>query len=63
MPPASTTSPSPHLIAWAPRTTASMPEAHNLFTVVALVSLEIPAPIIACRQVFWPWPMGSTLPI
>ena len=62
MPPASTMSDSPSAIARAPAATASMPDAHALFTVVAGTRSGSPARRPTCRAGFGPEPACRAWP-
>ena len=62
VPPTTTTRASPARIARAPSTIVFMPEPHSMFTVVAVTSTGMPAPIAACRATFCPFPAASTQP-
>ena len=63
IPPATTISASPHIIACAPNITDFIPEAHTLFIVVQATSLDKPAKIAACLAGACPTPACTTLPI
>ena len=63
IPPATTISASPAIIACAPCITAFIPEAHTLLTVVHGTLSGKPANLAACRAGAWPTPAWITLPI
>ncbi len=54
MPPATAISRSPARIIWSAIAMAEVPDRQTLFTVMAGVSLGMPAAIAACREVIWP---------
>jgi hypothetical protein len=63
MPPATTHSASPALMAWAASITALRPEPQTLFTVKGGTEGGSPAPRAAWRAGFCPTPAWSTLPM
>ena len=63
MPPATMTSASPVMMAWAPLTMARRPDAQTLLTVKAVVSFGTPPYMAACLPVFCPCPAWSTFPM
>src|SRR3990172_4589375 len=63
MPPATTMSASPSMIACAAMATVLRPEPHTLFTVVAGTWSGMPAAMEACRAGFMPSPAQSTFPM
>src|SRR5262249_45283486 len=63
MPPATTMSCSPVMMALLPMTTALRPDPHTLLTVTAPTELDTPAPIDAWRAGACPCPAGRTHPM
>jgi hypothetical protein len=63
MPPATTTSTEPALMASCASITAFMPEPQTLLMVVQAADVGTPAPIAAWRAGAWPRPAGSTQPM
>ncbi len=63
IPPATATSISPARIIWSAIAIEDIPDRQTLFTVIAGISLGMPAPIAACRAVICPWPACRTWPM